>query len=191
MSDPASRALARRSSRQRFEYSFTITLADRWLPSRWRNPRAPVPKAVAVEHQQRSAQALPGPPPKSPIELLRLARLRGVSAFIVGPASEVCWRGEIVPPTKATQRDAAQTLVPVQQTGRKCDLARVLPRMAMSAPDVVGTTLLRNLSPISGTAEQGDAARWHVQIRTPAVGSLNKLKDIQIDLLCAGTSLEG
>jgi hypothetical protein len=118
-------------------------------------------------------------------------RVRGLSASVADPkavADGDSWRGRIYPPSKAVFTDSTGKETAVMQQSIPCDLARIAARGLARAPDMVGLSHLRNISPLSPTGATDADSAWRLRVsRRSLFGKdLLEITDFSIDLMISG-----
>jgi hypothetical protein len=120
---------------------------------------------------------------------LYAVKLRGLSASVcsdnIKPGD--AWRGTR-PPRSSMIVMHDGTSVVVSQDSLPCDLGRVTDRACPRPPDLVGTSQLRNLSPLSPPNESSSDSAWLLTIeRISMLGTdIVSVEDIALDLLVNG-----
>ena len=116
-------------------------------------------------------------------------RLRGVTAYIVGVGNQsTVFTGQVSPPAHSLVVDEKGIVSGVAQGRSWADLARIQSRASTRPPDVVGTSFLRNLSPVTPDAPKDETDLWLIEIdRFSTTGEdVTQAKDVQLDILVMG-----
>jgi hypothetical protein len=127
--------------------------------------------------------------PRSAARSLLGARVRGVAAYVEGIGDQTTvFSGTVAPPDQTVVVDEAGKLTTLTQGRVSADLSRVQSRKSVRPPDVVGISVLRNLSPFSPDKPMKEAQLWVLNIdRYSASGDdVTQATDVQLDLFLLG-----
>jgi hypothetical protein len=129
--------------------------------------------------------------PASIFSPLLCARIRGISAYVDGPsgADSGAWRGRATIPANALVVTQSGNNA-IAQSRLTSDLGRIQTRPFPKPADVVGISLLRNASPISGSPDPAGGSNWVVELMRWSSSGMDAtdLLDMQLDLLVSGNA---